>query len=314
MKHLRTTLPRNLKMDLYLKPAKAKQYSDFQKGQPLPITVNKSGETIKFLGIFNGFAVTIHDRESMEILQKNGAFGKANLSRNWPNFKHFDAEIIRERQFINRKRFPKTDVKNKVIVVPDSDSGEEYLKQLTPRYEMDYTNFKEILQLSLVEALFLHHDLQCLNIDMKGQVKSEDHIAMWDTFSNSNKYFIQDYTIYYHFRVKNWVVKPGIKFGGDFILYKDGPAFTHASYVVLIEVLNEDLHREISETRRTMDFTYIVGLNRLCETAGKELLICQIIWPRSVSVSRPSDIKHLSVNEVLLRRWLPNTEKQLKTV
>lgn len=53
------------------------------------------------------------------------------------------------------------------------------------------------------------------------------------------------------------------------MLYKEGPAFYHASYVVIIDVLDKTLKRKEEFNLRSMEVTNIIGLNRLCETAGK---------------------------------------------
>ena len=46
--------------------------------------------------------------------------------------------------------------------------------------------------------------------------------------------FAHQYAVYHHFRAKGYVVKEGTKFGGDFLLYKEGPPFYHALYCVRI--------------------------------------------------------------------------------
>lgn len=46
--------------------------------------------------------------------------------------------------------------------------------------------------------------------------------------------FLVKYAVYHHFRSLGWVVKNGIKFCVDLLLYKKGPAFTHAEYVYLL--------------------------------------------------------------------------------
>src|SRR5580692_8874553 len=45
-----------------------------------------------------------------------------------------------------------------------------------------------------------------------------------------NPFFI-NYVVYHHYRSLGWVVKGGIKFCVDYLLYKRGPVFTHAEYV-----------------------------------------------------------------------------------
>lgn len=40
--------------------------------------------------------------------------------------------------------------------------------------------------------------------------------------------FLINYVVYHHYRSLGWVVKGGIKFCVDYLLYKRGPVFTHA--------------------------------------------------------------------------------------
>ena len=46
--------------------------------------------------------------------------------------------------------------------------------------------------------------------------------------------FLLNYVVYHHFRSLGWVVRPGIKFGVDYLLYNRGPVFSHAEFAVLI--------------------------------------------------------------------------------
>lgn len=60
------------------------------------------------------------------------------------------------------------------------------------------------------------------------------------------------------------------------VLYKDGPAYYHASYVVIIDVVDEEsFQRRKDMCKRAMDVPNIIGLNRLCETMGK-VRICKL--------------------------------------
>ena len=40
--------------------------------------------------------------------------------------------------------------------------------------------------------------------------------------------FLVNYVVYHHYRSLGWVIKGGIKFCVDYLLYKRGPVFTHA--------------------------------------------------------------------------------------
>lgn len=92
------------------------------------------------------------------------------------------------------------------------------------------------------------------------------------------------------------------------MLYKQGPPFYHASYVVIIDVVNENLERIENLSRRSMDTVPLLSLNRLCETAGKELLICQVIWPQDVSIDY-RNISNIVIKENLMRRWISSQER-----
>jgi tRNA-splicing endonuclease subunit Sen2 len=43
--------------------------------------------------------------------------------------------------------------------------------------------------------------------------------------------FLVNYVVYHHYRSLGWVVKGGIKFCVDYLLYKRGPVFHHAESV-----------------------------------------------------------------------------------
>lgn len=103
-----------------------------------------------------------------------------------------------------------------LLVLPDSDGDYEgYLNNACPRLEEEQFHVRETLHLTLEEAFFLSFGLGCLQvIDLFGNCLSLD--GMWQLFCKSQKDFIQKYVTYHYFRSKGWVVKPGIKFGGDF--------------------------------------------------------------------------------------------------
>ena len=45
-----------------------------------------------------------------------------------------------------------------------------------------------------------------------------------------NNPFIIKYAVYHHFRSLGWVVRGGLKFSVDYLLYKRGPVFSHAEF------------------------------------------------------------------------------------
>lgn len=61
------------------------------------------------------------------------------------------------------------------------------------------------------------------------------------------------------------------------VLYKQGPPFYHASYLVLIDNLSVDtLTRKTDLPQRSFDWLSLIGLNRLTETAAKVGIIVNL--------------------------------------
>ncbi|KAB0793325.1 hypothetical protein PPYR_12945 [Photinus pyralis] len=262
----------------------------------------------RYSGHYDNFSVIV--TEGIQELHTKGCFGKGNFSRGYPSFGTADRpQIIRKRVFEQRNQVKSTRTR-KVIVTPDSDNESEYFTNLQPQYFIDSSALTETLHLTLEEAYFLSHSLNCL--DVYHNRKLLEPQELWSLFVENDKYFVQNYAVYLHFRSKNWVVKSGIKFGGDYLLYKEGPAFYHASYLVIIDVLDANSReRKLESCRRSMDIVTLSGLNRLCETVGKELLICQVLWPSDMKEVYHSDLQKLQISEVLMRRWVPSENRDL---
>lgn len=74
---------------------------------------------------------------------------------------------------------------------------------------------QEKLLLFPEEAFFLCFSLKCLEIRKKDgtELTSEDCLQ---EFTRIHPEFISSFVAYTYLRTKNWVVKSGIKFGGDF--------------------------------------------------------------------------------------------------
>ncbi|XP_078044788.1 tRNA splicing endonuclease subunit 2 [Augochlora pura] len=206
------------------------------------------------------------------------------------------------------------EVQSKLLVLPDSDSEtENYLKNIIPKIESGSFPIQETLYLTFEETFFLLYGLGCLNlIDFDSNLLDID--SAWRIFCKADKNFVQKYVVYHYFRSKGWVVKPGLKYGGDFLLYKQGPPFYHASYIVLVDVLEADsLIRDESKSMHKPTWNNLFGLERLSETAAKEILFAQVLWPSTVLQTSNSlcvdSLSEFSVRELLWRRWNPKNNK-----
>ncbi|CAK9796474.1 tRNA-splicing endonuclease subunit Sen2 [Anthophora plagiata] len=210
-----------------------------------------------------------------------------------------------------------TDVRSELLILPDSDSEtESYLKTIKPRIECESFPVQETLYLTYEETFFLLYGIGCLNlIDFDGNLLDVDHA--WHLFCKTDQNFIPKYVVYHYFRSKGWVVKPGLKYGGDFLLYKQGPPFYHASYIVIIDTVDGDpLIRNEVKCMHKLTWNNLLGLERLSETAAKEILFAQVLWPSSAlqtsNLSNVDILPEFSVRELLWRRWNPKHNRTVE--
>ncbi|XP_077990532.1 uncharacterized protein LOC144444855 [Glandiceps talaboti] len=172
----------------------------------------------------------------------------------------------------------------------------------------------EYLQLSLEEAFFLSFGLGCLTVKDSEQI-SLDLTSMWQTFCSLQTNFISSYVVYHNLRSKGWVPKTGIKFGSDFIVYKQGPPFYHASYSVLISMVDEKTLQPCGDEERPLTWPVISGMNRVTEHAAKEVLFCFVLKPTNMTdqeMQSPKCISRFKVQEMVMRRWVCARERQDK--
>ncbi|XP_049875710.1 tRNA-splicing endonuclease subunit Sen2-like [Pectinophora gossypiella] len=182
---------------------------------------------------------------------------------------------------------------NIMVIVPNSDSEDDnYFAKLKPKCCLNRIKLQEKLMLTLQEAFFLLYGLGCLQI-ITSDNKLLNIQESWDTFVHSDKDFIPRYVVYHYFRSKGYVVKPGIKFGGDYLLYKEGPGVSHADYIVVIKLAYQN-----------DDWLSILGHVRMANTTVKEILIAEVSRPDKPH-KLPEDLKLYSVREILLNRKIP---------
>lgn len=103
-----------------------------------------------------------------------------------------------------------------LLVLPDSDSDvDNYFSNVKPIIEKEGFPVRERMYLTFEEAFFLMFGLGCLQIvDLDGNLLNI--LEVWKHFCNTRNDFLQKYVVYHYFRSKGWVVKPGLKYGGDF--------------------------------------------------------------------------------------------------
>ncbi len=164
----------------------------------------------------------------------------------------------------------------------------------------------DVLVLDSYEAFFLAYALGCLRV--KKVATSDDVMSiddLWRHFNQCDANFRQRYIAYHYFRSKNWIVRSGTKFGNDFLLYKEGPPFYHASYSVRVQSDRSD--------GINLTWSELSALNRVTESAAKELLILEVSESSqkiNVDSSVTEYLDNVSVKEVLVRRWVAAQKRE----
>lgn len=205
---------------------------------------------------------------------------------------------------------------------------------------------QEHLQLTLYEAFFLSYVLGILSIRTTDGSKLDNSALLRLCCSHAHfpvdptsiptptrtpapiapdNAFLLQYVAYHHFRSLGWVVRSGIKFATDFLLYNRGPAFSHAEFAVM--VLPSYSHSYWSETEERKnacekkgkrDWWWLHRVNRVQGLAHKTLMIVYVEVPPPWEgvedvVKGTMDIgkvlKRYSVREFVIGRWTPNRHR-----
>lgn len=178
--------------------------------KPFPVdAVLEEGNEKPFVGIFNGLSVEIIDPDAIKRIYSNGCFGLSTKSKSTPQalISFLRAKNVSETQY-DRKlawsvKFANQNPQADDIIVNDITVADPF-------------GIEEVLALLPEEAFFLHFSLRCLKVVDFDQTHEFTTVELLEKFCALNSKFIEQYIVYQYYRSKNWVVKSGLKFGGDF--------------------------------------------------------------------------------------------------
>lgn len=207
-------------MNLELSQPKAKRFCSANATyNPFPVKI--VGDK-KFIGIFTGLNVHVIDEESIQQIYANGCFGVSSHTRT--NLKAQSTEVVSqsrlERKLEWNKKYTNQNAKNvRLKVVADNANLGRNVNDIEPdgvNVIDDPFPIEDTLVLTPEEAFFLHFALDCLrimNFDQSIEFTTDNVIQK---FCDHNHRFVERYVAYHYYRSRNWIVKSGIKFGGDF--------------------------------------------------------------------------------------------------
>ncbi|KAJ4293466.1 tRNA splicing endonuclease subunit sen2 [Kalmusia sp. IMI 367209] len=206
---------------------------------------------------------------------------------------------------------------------------------------------EEHLQLTFEEAFFLsyvlgvldvyHHDIRLDSSELFRLICAHsEYLSDGDEFSSRipnslmacpiepDNSFILKYVVFHHFRSLGWVVRAGIKFACDYLLYLRGPAFTHAEFAIMIVPAYSDPYWSATSERAAAcknkeqrDWWWLHRLNRVQTQVHKTLLLVYVEIPppwdkyetKSAGVDVGNVLQRYRVREFVWRRWSPNRNR-----
>ncbi|GAB7347006.1 hypothetical protein MBLNU459_g3155t1 [Dothideomycetes sp. NU459] len=189
---------------------------------------------------------------------------------------------------------------------------------------------QEHLQLTLEEAFFLSYGLGVLDIHMSPTLTSHSKpVPTRELFTLYRKHsffppaemtqlrpddpFLLNYVVYHHYRSLGWVVRPGVKFSVDFMLYNRGPVFSHAEFALMI--IPEYGAGTPEAQARQRDWWWFHCINRVQSQVRKSLVVCYVEVPSSLPSQAASKedvgaiLRQYKIREFVLRRWLSNRSR-----
>ncbi|KAI1494055.1 putative tRNA-splicing endonuclease subunit Sen2 [Biscogniauxia mediterranea] len=124
--------------------------------------------------------------------------------------------------------------------------------------------------------------------------------------------FLLHYVVYHHFRSLGWVVRPGIKFGVDWLLYNRGPVFAHAEFaLIVLPAYTADEWKAAGRQPPRRSWHWLHAINRVQATALKTLVLVYVDVPppSEEPLDTVTMLRRYKVREFIVKRWLSNRNR-----
>jgi tRNA-splicing endonuclease subunit Sen2 len=185
-----------------------------------------------------------------------------------------------------------------------------------------------LLRLYAAHATSPVHEYAIAHLQSAYQLQDPQVIRSIPTIETDNPFMLR-YVVFHHFRSLGWVVRPGIKFAVDYLLYQRGPPFHHAEFAIMIvpsysapywseapERLSDSEKNKVEAAKK--DWWWLHRVNRVQTTVYKTLVLVYVEVPAPWDVDQTQDgwkvdigsaLKQYTVREVVVRRWSPNRNR-----
>ncbi|KAJ9368214.1 hypothetical protein DTO282F9_8435 [Paecilomyces variotii] len=190
---------------------------------------------------------------------------------------------------------------------------------------------EEHLQLSNEETFFLVYGLGVLQVfdEQKSVMSAGSLLTLFrrhsyfpprdlSTALEPDDPFMLSYVVYHHYRSLGWVVRSGVKFGVDYLLYNRGPVFSHAEFALVIlpsygnHYWSEtEFRRNYVSRKQARSWWWLHCVNRVQAQVKKSLVLCyvDIPPPQSQQDDIGNHLRRYKVRDFALKRWVPNRSR-----
>jgi len=278
--------------------------------------------------------------EKLKEEQKRGAGGLVNHSKDMDEMMEEGKEITpgippgleQDMEASNARRsLGRENVYHYQTLLPSSDHSTR-----SPNVKTEIIENQEHLQLTLEEAFFLSYGLGVLTITCPPLPDSLLNPSLLKLFRQHSCFppvspsslrpddpFITSYVVYHHFRSLGWVVRTGVKFAVDYLLYNRGPAFSHAEFAIIILPSYRDSYwreteQRAADTRKRegKSWWWLHCVNRVQSQVRKSLILVYVDIPppfpddhNDETVDVGKLLKSYKIRELAVKRWIPNRSR-----
>eukprot|EP00877_Chromochloris_zofingiensis_P012453 jgi/Chrzof1/7461/Cz02g24250.t1 len=198
------------------------------------------------------------------------------------------------------------------LVVMSADCGQQQNKQQEQQQQSD-----------------MHVDGMLSSTQAAGAVQELSSIDLWLQCCAIHGSFPSSYAAYHHLRSKGWIPRPGIMYGVDCVLYQLHPSVVHSDFLVLVvpqhhqqcadnsthtageqpqPAAPQDHPHQQQQQQQQIDLAWldVQVAQRLARQVFKRLLLLYVMLPPAQQLHAPLCMQQTAVQEVIVRRWVPN--------
>lgn len=228
---------------------------------------------------FTGWGAVVYDRELARELWDLGNFGKGSLSRSKPVFKSRVEAVLEGMNDPESYRLARR-------------GGTPLLRPFAADAD------DEFVQLSCEELVYLAVELGVINVqDFPNSTLIWNQIIF--NLCSKDSRAIANCMVYRLYRNRGWVVRSGLKYGADFLLYADKVEKTHAAHAVLVSF-------GTATDQPEMNWINLIQSVRVLSQVHKNLILCSVALP-NIPLNSSYNIycDRCTISESQFGRFLP---------